>query len=87
MLLFTPIWKFTQHHLLTKILYLTLLLNKYFSIFFLEMNSTKYSKDNKRKDTELTEEQSTEKQTEKCVRLSNTNATVEGILFFLLKEK
>ena len=51
------------------------------------MNSTKYSKDNKRKDTELTEEQSTEKQTEKCVRLSNTNATVEGILFFLLKEK
>ena len=50
------------------------------------MNSTKHSKDNKRKDTELTEEQSTEKQTEKCVRLSNTNATVEGILFFLLKE-
>ena len=51
------------------------------------MNSTKHSKDNKRKDTELTEEQSTEKQTEKRVRLSNTNATIEGILFFLLKEK
>jgi len=51
------------------------------------MNSTKHSKDNKRKDTELTEEQSTEKQTKKRVKLSNTNATVEGILFFLLKEK
>src|SRR5438045_1684381 len=67
---------FTQHHLLTKILYLTLLLNKYFSIFFLEMNSTKHSKDNKRKDTELTEEQSTERQKRLEQHITNLEKSV-----------